>query len=207
MDLSGVAAPFSWVEIVEAINKAPNNRSPGPNGFTNEFYKVFKHLLKHDVIKFFEDLHNNNINLDGINTAYITLLPKKDAPLEIKDHRPISLVHSMPKLASKVMKNRLQRQIPALVHSLQSGFLKVCSIVENFALAAELIKCAHKRKLRVIALKLDFHKAFDSVNWDYLKLVMEARGFPQPWRQWVSNLLSSGHSRVMIKGELPLHSC
>ena len=53
MDLSGLAAPFSWVEIVEAINKAPNNRSPGPDGYTNELYKIFKEMFKNDLLCFF----------------------------------------------------------------------------------------------------------------------------------------------------------
>ena len=201
VDLSELVDAFSWAELVRAIDMSPNNRSPGPDGFTNEFYKVFKHLIKDDFLKFFGDFHAKQVALDGINIAYITLLPKIDTPMELRDFRPISLVHSAPKLVSKVLTCRLQGHIPDLVHSLQSGFLKGRSIVENFALAAEMVQTAHKRSLPVIALKLNFRKAFDSVSWDCLAQVLEARGFPSRWTQWIHALLSTGRSRVLINGE------
>lgn len=201
-DLSELASDFSWAEIVHAIDSASNNRSPGPDGFTNEFYKAFKNLLNDDLLQFFEDFHANRVALDGINSAFITLLPKMDTPLEMRDFRSISLVHGAPKLVSKVMTNRLQRRIPDLVHSLQSGFLRGRYIVENFALAAEMIQTTHKRKLPVIALKLDFRKAFDSVSWDCLTQILSIRGFPTRWIQWIHALLSTGRSRVLMNGEV-----
>nr|XP_020162797.1 uncharacterized protein LOC109748170 [Aegilops tauschii subsp. strangulata] len=147
LDLSELTAEFSWAEIVQAINCSPNNRSPGPDGFTNEFYKVFKLLIKDDLLRFFGDFHKNEVDLS-------------------------------------------------------SGFLKGRSIVENFALATEMIQYAHKRKLPVIALKLDFHKAFDNVSWCCLHKIFDARGFPQVWTNWICTLLSTGSSRVQLNGEL-----
>lgn len=202
LDLSGLAVGFTWAEIVRFVDRSPNNRSPGSDGFTSEFYKAFKHLLKTDLLKFFNDFFSNNVSLDDVNTAFITLLPKKDTPLELRDFRPISLVHSLPKLVTKVLAIRLQSRIPELVHALQSGFLRGRSIIENFALAVEMVQCAHKRKLPMIALKLYFQKAFDSVSWDCLSQVLEARGFPQIWIQWITKLLSTGRSRVLVNGEL-----
>ena len=102
--------------------------------------------------------------MSGINLAHISLFPNKDTPLELKDFWPISIVHSVPKLASKFLTKRLQAQIPSLIHSLQFGFIKGRAIVENFALAANMIQTAHKTKLPMVALKLDFQKAFDSVS-------------------------------------------
>ena len=51
LDLSELTAEFSWAEIVQAINYSPNNRSPGPDGFTNEFHKSFKLLIKDDLLR------------------------------------------------------------------------------------------------------------------------------------------------------------
>ena len=96
LDLSALTVRFFWAEIIQAISCSPNNRSPGPDGFTNEFYKAFKLLLKDDLLRFFDDFHRNVVDLTGINSAFITLLPKKDTPLEMRDFRPISLVHSIP---------------------------------------------------------------------------------------------------------------
>lgn len=43
--------------------------------------------------------------------------------------------------------------------------------------AAELVQVCHKRKLPTLVLKLDFAKAFDTVNWDGLFSILHARGF------------------------------
>lgn len=53
LDLSCLETEFTWSEIVAAINHSPNNRSPGPDGFTNEFYKAFHSVIKEDRQLFF----------------------------------------------------------------------------------------------------------------------------------------------------------
>ena len=146
VDLSALEVPFTWAKIATTIQNAPSNRSPGPDEFTSEFYKSFLGLLKEDLLRFFQEFYDHGSDLLGINTANIVLLPKKDDPTDIKDFRPISLLHSVPKLATKVMTVRLQRLIQSLIHPLQSGFLRGRCIIENFALAAELVQQARKRK-------------------------------------------------------------
>jgi hypothetical protein len=121
---------FSWEEIQRAIKQAPSNRTQGPDGFSNEFFKFYMHDLKNDLLALFQAWYNTTIDLSGVNLAYIALLPKRDAPQEMSDNRPISLQHSIPKLIAKVMANRLQQKITDLVDSMQSGFIKDRSIVE-----------------------------------------------------------------------------
>jgi hypothetical protein len=98
----------------------PSNKSPGPDGFTNEFYKFYLQDLKPDLLALFRAWHDQTVNLSGVNLAYIALLPKREDPQEIKDYRPISLQHSIPKLIAKVMANRLQPKINTLVDSMQT---------------------------------------------------------------------------------------
>ena len=54
---------------------------------------------------------------------------------------------------------------------------------------------------RSVFLKLDFAKAFDTIEWDFLLRVFEARGFPQKWNQWILMLLTTASSRVLINGD------
>jgi hypothetical protein len=155
-NLQDLGAPFTWHEIERAINNAPSSRSPGPDGFTNEFYKFYKTEMKDELMELLQSLYDRSIRLDGFNLASIALLPKKEHASQITDYRPVSLQHSVPKLIAKVLANRLQPKMKQLVDEMQSGFIKDRSIVENFAAAIEMIQCSNKLRRPVIVLKLDF---------------------------------------------------
>ena len=68
-------------------------------------------------------------------------------------------------------------------------------------LASELVQCAKQMKKPMFVLKLDFQKAFDTVNWDCLLAVLEARGFDRKWINWIKTLLNSGSASVLINGQ------
>jgi hypothetical protein len=58
----------------------------------------------------------------------------------------------------------------------------------------------HRNKIPAFFLKLDIAKAFDSVRWDYMLILLEKMGFPNRWRDWIAALLSTSSSRVMLNG-------
>lgn len=74
----------------------------------------------------------NSQNLEMLNIAIITLLPKKEASTLLKDYRPISLIHGFAKLATKVISLRLTPRMGELVSRTQTSFIKGQSIHENF---------------------------------------------------------------------------
>jgi hypothetical protein len=177
--LGSLDSPFCWQEIEQAIKQTPPSRSPGPDGFTNEFYKFYMNEMKVELLPLFLALYSKNISLAGLNLANIALLPKTGNALELKDYRPISPQHSIPKLIAKVLSNRLQPKMKQLVDEMQSGFIKDRSIIENFATAIEMVQCGNRLKRPIIILKLDFQKAFDSVHWEAIIATLEARNFPE----------------------------
>lgn len=112
----------------------------------------------------------------------MVLIPKKDVTTHPKDFRPISLQNCLPKIMSKVMTSRLQKVLPQLVHSDLTGFIKGRCIAENFIYAVEMVQCCYKWKAPTIILKLDFRKAFDSINWQTMDNILQAKGFQAKWR-------------------------
>ena len=82
----------------------------------------------------------------------------------------------------------------------QTGFLKGRTIAENFVYAAELLQVCHKRAVPTLVLKLDFAKAFDTVNWQALLAILEARGFCEQWRGWVEMMLRTSRTAVLVNG-------
>ena len=78
-----------------------------------------------------------------LNSAYITLLPKKEDALNIREYRPISLVHSFAKLITKLLANRLVGRLDQLITPNQSAFIKGRFILDNFMLVQHTTRYLH----------------------------------------------------------------
>jgi hypothetical protein len=113
---------------------------------------------------------------------------------------PISLVHSIAKIFSKILANRLAPRLLEMVASSQSAFVKKRCIHDNFVLVQGLLKEFHTKKMSVLFIKLDIAKAVDSVSWAYLLEVLERLGFGPKWRDWISIALSTASSRILLNG-------
>jgi mannosylglycoprotein endo-beta-mannosidase len=133
----------------------------------------------------------------------IVLLPKKDGVEDIADFPPISLIHAIAKKITKLLALRLVPLMDGLISPCQSAFIKKRSIHDNFLYVRNLTRRFHRTKTLTLLLKLDISKAFDSVRWDCLISLMEHRGFPTRWRNWISALLTSSTSSVLLNG-IPL---
>jgi len=131
----------------------------------------------------------------------MVLLKKKDHPEEIKDFRPINLMHSFGKLITKCMANRLARTLDQLVLRNQSAFIKGRSIHDNFRDVQVACKAIHSRRLTCMLLKIDLARAFDSVAWVFLLDVLRHLGFELRWRNWLSNILSTSSTRILLNGK------
>jgi len=95
--------------------------------------------------------------------VYLVLLRKKPDAAEIKDFRPISLVHSVCKLITKLLSVRLAPKLNELISSNQSAFIKSRCILDNFQAVQLACKLLHRRKVPAVFLKIDLARAFDSV--------------------------------------------
>ena len=85
--------PFTEEEINAVVKDLPLDKSPGPDGFNNEFFKSCWDIIKVDVFRFIQDFHAGQISIESLNTSYITLIPKGSTPLTANDFRPISLLN------------------------------------------------------------------------------------------------------------------
>jgi hypothetical protein len=131
--------PFSDKEIEDVIKDLPNEKSPGPDGFNNEFIKNCWKIIGTDVKALIHDFFEEKISLESINSSFITLVPKVESPTSPCDFRPISLLNSVVKIITKLLANRLQKIILKLVHKNQYGFLKNRSIQDCLGWAFEYL--------------------------------------------------------------------
>ena len=201
-NLSELDASFSEEEVWATIKDMPLDKAPGPDGFTGRFYKSCWSIIKGDVMRALEAIQQGHVfKFRLLNTAFITLLPKKVDAVEVKDFRPISLIHSFAKLVTKILANRLAPMLPSLISANQSAFVRGRKIHDNFMLVQQMVKTLHKKKEAHILLKLDISKAFDSVSWSFLLEVMCKVGFGQRWRDLICLILSTSSTQVLVNGE------
>jgi hypothetical protein len=178
VDGLALVAPFDEKEIKAAVDGMDRTSAPGPDGLGPSFYRAAWPSVKAAMLRLFSDMHAGTAQLGAINHAHVVLLPKADGVLLPSSFRPVSLQNISVKTLCKALTSRLQAQIGSLVDEHQSGFLSGRSISENFVFATELVQSCFKRKTPTLVLKLDFSKAFDSINWSSLRLILLARGFP-----------------------------
>ncbi len=106
-DLSLLHAPFTIEEVSRAVFSLAPEKAPGPDGFPMLFYQICWDTIKEDVMGVFEGFFSGALNLDSVNSIWICPIPKKPVISTARDLRPISLVHSLSKLLSKVLAGRL----------------------------------------------------------------------------------------------------
>jgi len=138
--------------------------------------------------------------LESINCSFITLVPKVHNPTSTNDFRPISLLNCVLKIIIKLLVDRLQTKIIPLVHTNQYGFIKTRTIQDCLAWAYEYIYQCQYSKREIVILKLDFTKAFDTIEHNTIIQMMSHLGFGDKWLDWIQIILASGTSSILLNG-------
>jgi len=144
----------------------------------------------------------------GLNYTFIALIPKVNSPQQLNDFRPISLVGSLYKVLAKVLANRLRLVIGNVVSESQSAFVKGKQILDGILIANEAVDEARRLNKEMLMFKVDFEKAYDSVDLNYLDSVMANMNFATIWRKWIYECVGTAKASILVNGcptdEFPL---
>ncbi|MCH80906.1 replication protein A 70 kDa dna-binding subunit, partial [Trifolium medium] len=180
-DNERLTAPFHIEEFKEAVFSMQADKCPGPDGFNPGHFPA------------------------TLNVTNIALIPKGEEQKNMKDWRPIALCNVIYKLVAKVLANRLKGILDKCISDNQPAFVPGRSILDNDMAAIELVhfmKSKTRGKLGDVALKLDISKAYDLIDWEYLKDVMIKMGFSLQWVNWIMMCVESVDYSVIVNNEI-----
>ncbi|GJR68655.1 RNA-directed DNA polymerase, eukaryota [Tanacetum coccineum] len=198
--VSDLESPISRDEIRLAVWGCGEDKSPGPDGFTFEFFRKFWKVVGPDFCIAVEWFFEHGSFAIGCNSSFVALIPKILDPKIVSDYRPISLIGSLYKVITKILATRLSSVISSLISDVQSAFLPNRQILDGPFILSELLSWCKFKYNQAMVFKVDFAKAYDSIRWDYLDDVLNSFGFGSKWRSWIRGSLISGKASILVNG-------
>jgi hypothetical protein len=193
--------PVTLLELKGILDHFKKERSPGPDGWTSEFFIYFFDLVGEDLLQMVEDSRINGKVIRSIKSTFLDLIPKENNLVSFNDYRPITLCNLIYKIISKVLSNRIKPFLEICLSVKQMGFLKGRRIQDAIGASHEGLHSIKKKNTKALVLKLDLKKAFDNIKWGFLRLILLSVGFGVKISDWVMSCVTSANFVVLINGE------
>ncbi|GJV62602.1 uncharacterized protein Tco_1473430 [Tanacetum coccineum] len=159
-------------EIKNAMFSMRDDKASGLDGFTAVFFKKAWDVVGTDITCAIRDFFANGKLLKELNHTIISLIPKVTTPARINDYRPISCCNVLYKCISKIIANRLKEYLGDLHGPPRCAF------------------------------KVDIQKAYDIVDWSFLKTILMGFGFHTTMVQWIMACVTGASFSVCVNGNL-----
>jgi hypothetical protein len=203
---SGVVTPGDLLEALQAL--APT--APGADGLPAGYHRAMQSADERYVL-YFHAVVVAGMALGQLHPsardAAILMLPKGGDKAEPAHYRPIALLNADYKILAKALQLRLTPWLTKAIHVDQTGFVAGRDIVTNLTLLRDAATVLQERADQTgveehAFLFVDFAKAYDSVEHDFLWRAMEGRGLSPEYIRWVQLLYAGAGARILLNGAL-----
>ncbi|GKF10539.1 transposon TX1 uncharacterized [Tanacetum coccineum] len=160
-------------------------KAPGPDGFNFRFIKKAWDVIKSDLLNAVRWFWANMEISWACNASFVSIIPKVADPIGLGDFCPISLIGCYYKILAKILAERVKRVVGYVVGEVQNAFIKGRFILDGVLIANATLDYLNKKKEICIIFKVDFEKAFDSINWRFILDTMTKMGFGKKWCKWL----------------------
>lgn len=189
-------------ELYEATKTMKNNKVPGIDGLTKEFYITFWDLIGDHLLEVFNEMCEKGRRPKSMRTGVISLIHKKGSPAALSNYRPLSMVCMDYKILSRTLAIHLARAMPAIINADQTCGVKGRQIGWNLQLHRDVLMYIEERNLTSICVTLDQQKAFDRVNHNFLWRVMRTFDIGKKNLNWISMMYTDIICKVKVNGYL-----
>nr|XP_009778828.1 PREDICTED: uncharacterized protein LOC104228121 [Nicotiana sylvestris] len=166
-------------DVVKAVKELPNDKAPGIDGFTAEYFKEYWSTIGDEVRKAVLEFFSNGKLLKSVNCTTLTLIPKVASPNSVKEFRPIACCTTIYKIISRIITAKLKLVVDSIVGESQSAFIEGRNILDNVIIAHEMVKGYNKKGVSPrCCIKIDIRKAYDSVEWPFFRMILIEYGMP-----------------------------
>ncbi|GJV40060.1 RNA-directed DNA polymerase, eukaryota, reverse transcriptase zinc-binding domain protein [Tanacetum coccineum] len=186
-------------EIKEEMFNIEDNKAPGPDGYTSKFFKKAWTMVGDDVCMVIKEFFATGKLFGKVNATVISLVPKLDTPFKVSDFRPIACCNVVYKCISKILTNRIKKYLCKVFSQNQSAFIHGRKISNNILITQELLRGYNwKNGARRVSFKIDILKAYDNVNWSFLRQTLMLFGFPKDMIGWIMTCVSTATFSINI---------
>ncbi|GFZ09693.1 hypothetical protein Acr_21g0002920 [Actinidia rufa] len=169
--------PVTEEEIKNALFSIGVDKAPGPDGYSSLFFKQAWDIVGRDVTDAVLEFFSSGQILKQINHSIIALIPKTKDADKVENFRPIACCNVVYKIISKIIATRMGPAISSIIDPAQAAFIQNRSMVDNIFLLQELLRqYSRKRTSPRCTLNVDLRKAYDSIDWTFIKDMLSGRG-------------------------------
>ncbi|KAL9987821.1 hypothetical protein ACROYT_G002189 [Oculina patagonica] len=193
--------PLTNEECLHILEQCAKGKCPGSDGLSVEFYLHFWPMLGEELVQSlnygFEHQHLNITQKQGI----IKVIPKKRKDKSyLENWRPLTLLNVDYKIATKAIAHRISKVLPKIINDDQTGYVKDRYIGQNIRLIMDIMKVTELEDIPGLAIFIDFKKAFDTVDWNFLHKTLQAFNFGPCIQKWIKTFYTDCSSCFINNG-------
>ena len=182
-----------------AILSTKIGRAPGLDGIPIDYYKEFLDIILEPLNRVINEIFQSGNTPYDMKMALISVVFKKDDPTSMRCYRPISLLNNDIKIMTKVMSKRMENVMKGIISDTQYARpgKKISTAIH---LLRDIYQHSKDRGSENYIVSIDFIKAYDSVDRDYLTKVLCKFGFRGNFLETLKSLFTGTGAKIIING-------
>ncbi|XP_048496063.1 uncharacterized protein LOC125495441 [Beta vulgaris subsp. vulgaris] len=177
-------------------------KAPGRDGIHAIFLQTFWDTIGNDCTKMIVSVFRTGKIPNDLNRTVVALIPKSENPEKISQFRPISLVNTSLKVISKILVKRMRPILSKEISPNQNSFISGRGTDVNLIIASEILHSMGKKKGKkgTFAMKIDLEKAYDRLEWDFIRTSLLAIGFDEKTTNLCMECITTTTTSILING-------